>query len=78
MSCRVYGSGKQAGSEFLLFSRTGKCCTIFDFENCVALISLETLLILAEHPLESVWLLVWHPLEDIHFSAEHPLENKVS
>ena len=56
--------GNRQGRNFYCFQERGKCCTIFDFENCAALISLETLLISAEHPLESVCLSVWHPLEN--------------
>jgi len=68
--------GNRRGRNFFCFQERGKCCTIFDFENCAALISLEALMISAEHPLESKCLFVWHPLEDVDFSAKHLLENK--
>ena len=74
MSCRV--PRNWAGSEFLMLSRMGKCCTIFDFENFAVLISLETLLVSAGHPLESVCFSAMYPLEDVYFSDEDPLENK--
>ena len=64
------------GQNFYCVQELGKCCTIIDFENFAVLISLETLLISAEHPLESGCFSAWHPLEDIYFSTEHPLENK--
>ena len=46
-----------------IFQERRKCCTIFDFENCAVVNSLETLLISAGHPLESVCFLVEHTLE---------------
>jgi len=54
-------SGKLAGLEYLEFM--GKCCTIFDFENCAVVNPLAAVLISVDYPLDAVYISV-HPLED--------------
>ncbi len=48
---------EMTGLDFYCFRERGKCCTIFDFENCALV-----------NPLDAVFILAWHPLEDMTVS----------
>ena len=63
--------GTGLGWNFYCFQERGKCCTIFDFENCAVVNLLAAVFMWTWHPLEAGDSSAWHPLD----SAEHPLED---